>query len=51
MYLRKLGYLQLYRKTLYPKIRASMRWVTDVLVRGGTFGLHRSVVSFASVCQ
>ena len=34
--------LQFCRKRLYPKIHASMIWVTDLLVGGGSYRLHRS---------
>ena len=28
--------------TLYPKIRASIRWVADLLLEGGTYRLYRN---------
>ena len=34
--------LTAYRKRLYPKIHASMKKVTDLLVGGGSYRLHRN---------
>ena len=34
--------LTAYRKRLYPKVHASMKQVTDLLVGGGSYRLHRN---------